>query len=200
MEFYPIITKWKYSCSDCLWSYGLYCTWNSLVRNTGVGSRSLLQGIFPNPGIERKSPTLQADSLPAGPPGKPKNTGVSSCFLLQAIFPTRESNPGLLHCRWILYQLSHQGSLRILEWVAYPFSSRSSQPRNRTGVSCIAGGFFTSWATREAQLSQMMILIYTDQYFDDMLLNVKGSFQNIYFFYGPTLKIYWFYLYTLKLN
>ena len=37
-----------------------------------------------------------------------------------------------LHCRWILYQLSHQGSLRILEWVAYPFSSGSSQPRNRT--------------------------------------------------------------------
>ena len=34
------------------------------------------------------------------------------------------SNPGLPHCRWILYQLSHQGSPRILEWVAYPFSSR----------------------------------------------------------------------------
>ena len=39
---------------------------------------------------------------------------------------------------------------RILEWVAYPFSSGSSRPRNWTGVSCIAGGFFTSWAIREA--------------------------------------------------
>ena len=39
---------------------------------------------------------------------------------------------------------------RILEWVAFPFSRGSSQPRNRTQVSCIAGGFFTSWATREA--------------------------------------------------
>ena len=39
---------------------------------------------------------------------------------------------------------------RILEWVAYPFSRGFSQPRNQTGVSCIAGGFFTSWATREA--------------------------------------------------
>jgi len=39
---------------------------------------------------------------------------------------------------------------RILEWVAYPFSRGSSQPRNWTGVSCIAGGFFTSWAIREA--------------------------------------------------
>ena len=33
---------------------------------------------------------------------------------------------------------------RILEWVAFPFSRGSSQPRNRTGVSCIAGGFFTN--------------------------------------------------------
>ena len=40
--------------------------------------------------------------------------------------------------------LSHQGSPRILEWVSYPFSRRSSQPRNGTGVSCIAGGFFTA--------------------------------------------------------
>ena len=39
---------------------------------------------------------------------------------------------------------------RILEWVAVPFSRVSSQPRDQTQVSCIAGGFFTSWATREA--------------------------------------------------
>ena len=38
---------------------------------------------------------------------------------------------------------------RVLEWVAFPFSRGSSQPRNQTGVSCIAGGFFTSWAIRE---------------------------------------------------
>ena len=43
-----------------------------------------------------------------------------------------------------------QGKPRILEWVAYPFSRGSSQPRGWTGVSCIAGEFFTSWATREA--------------------------------------------------
>jgi len=42
------------------------------------------------------------------------------------------------------YHLSHQGSPRTPEWVAYPFSSRSSRPRNQTGVSCIAGGFFIS--------------------------------------------------------
>ena len=38
----------------------------------------------------------------------------------------------------------------ILEWVAFPFSRGSSQPRDQTQVSHIAGGYFTSWATREA--------------------------------------------------
>jgi len=59
-------------------------------------------------------------------------------------------NPGLLLCGRILYQLSYKGSPRILERVADPFSNRSSWPRNQTGVSCIAGGFFTNWAIREA--------------------------------------------------
>ena len=79
-----------------------------------------------------------------------QNTGVGSFSLLQGIFPTQGLNPGLPHCRQILYQLSHQGSPRILGWAAYPFSSGSSWHRNRTGVSCIAGGFFTNWAMRKA--------------------------------------------------
>ena len=72
--------------SDSLQSYGVYNPWNSPGQKTGVGSLSLLQGIF----------------------------------------PTQGSNPGLLHCRQILYQLSHQGSPRILEWVTCPFSRGSS--------------------------------------------------------------------------
>ena len=52
--------------------------------------------------------------------------------------------------RQMLYQLSHKGSPRVLEWVAFLFSSGSSQPRDLTGVSLIAGGFFTNWAIREA--------------------------------------------------
>ena len=75
-----------------------------------------------------------------------QNTGVGSLSLLQGVFPTQGSNPGLPHCRQILYQLSHKGSPRILEWVAYPFSRGSSWPRNWTRVSCIASGFFTNWA------------------------------------------------------
>ena len=67
-----------------------------------------------DPGIQPGSPALQADSLPAEPQSKPKNTGVGSLSLLQRIFPTQESNWGLLHCRWILYQLSYQGSPKCL--------------------------------------------------------------------------------------
>ena len=104
-------------------------------------------------------PCLVTVSCPAtmdcSPPGSSvhrdspgKNTGVGYHVLRD--FPTQGSNPGLSHCRRILYRLSHQGSPRILEWVDYPFSRGSSQSRNRTRVSCIANGFFTSWGTREA--------------------------------------------------
>ena len=82
-----------------------------------------------------------------------KDTGVGCHFLLQEIFPTQGSNSGFLHCRQILYQLSHKGRPRILEWVAYPFSSRSSRTRNGTRVFCIPGGFFTDWDIREAHKS-----------------------------------------------
>ena len=70
---------------------------------TGMGNLSLLQWFFPTQG-------LQADSLPAEPQGKPKNTGGGSLSLFEGIFLTQELNQGLLHCRWILYQLSYQGS------------------------------------------------------------------------------------------
>ena len=70
--------------------------------------------------------------------------------LSRGIFLIQGSNPGLPHCRQILYQPSHKGSPRMLEWVAYPFSNVSSRPRTWTGISWIAGGFFTNWAIREA--------------------------------------------------
>ena len=80
--------------SDSLRVHGLSNLWNSPGQNTGVGSLSLLQGIFP--GIEPKSPTLQTNSLPAEPQGKPENTGMGSLTLLQWILPTQGSNQGLL--------------------------------------------------------------------------------------------------------
>ena len=83
--------------------------------------------------------------------------------LLHRIFPTQGLNPGLLHHRQILYQLSHKGSPRILKWVACPFSKGFSWPRNWTRVSCIAGGFFTSWATRTLQTLLVSAIIWKSQ-------------------------------------
>ena len=90
---------------------------------------------------------------PWNSPGQ--NTGMGSLSLLQGIFLTQRSNPGLPPCRQILCWLSHKGSPRILEWVAFLFSKGSSWPRNRTGVSCTAGRFFTNWAMREALVRWM---------------------------------------------
>ena len=80
--------------------------------------------------------------LPCPPPGNLPGPGIK---------PRSVS-----HCRWILHHLSHEGSSRTLEWVALPFSSGFSWPKNRTRVSCNAGGFFTSWATREAPPNQTL--------------------------------------------
>ena len=82
---------------------------DSSGKNTGGGCHAP-PGDLPNPGIKPMFPTLQVDSLLSEPPGKPKNTGVGSLSLLQGIFLTQESNKGLLHYRWIIYQLSYQGS------------------------------------------------------------------------------------------
>ena len=93
--------------SNFLGPHGLYS-----LRNSPAGILEWVAfsspGDLPNTGIEPRYHSLQADSLPAEPQGKPKNTGVGSLSLFQQIFPTQESNQGLLHYRWILYQLSYQ--------------------------------------------------------------------------------------------
>ena len=94
-------------------------------------------GDLPNPGIETRSPTLQADSLPAKPQGKPENTGVGSLSLLQHIFPTQELNQGHLHYRQILYQLSYQGSPPI-DLFSPELSANSTERGNITkSQSCL---------------------------------------------------------------
>ena len=102
------------------------------------------------------SPTLQADSLPAEPQGKPKYTVVGSPSLLQSIFLTQESNQGLLHCRQILYQLSYEGSQESL-----PAQNKSTSTWENMNLKCIgrdilshARLFETPWtATHQAPLS-----------------------------------------------
>ena len=88
---------------------------------------SLSPGDLPNPGIEPRFPALQADSLPVELQGKPKNTAVGILSLFQGIFPTQGSNPRFPQCRWILYQLNHQGSSR--EGIkTQPFNCKLIQP------------------------------------------------------------------------
>ena len=88
----------------------LLCPWGFSSQEYWSGLSCLPPGDFPNPGIEPRSSSLQADSLLSEPPGKPKNTGVGGLSLLQEDFPTRESNQGLLHGRQTLSQLSYLGS------------------------------------------------------------------------------------------
>ena len=100
-----------------------------------MGSYSLLQGIFPaqglNPGLPHGSPILQADSLPAEPPEKPQNTGEGNLSILQGIFPDPGMNWSHLHCRWILYQLSYQGSppTFFLFWIKFCITLMPSSHR-----------------------------------------------------------------------
>ena len=90
--------------SDSLRPHGLNSLWNSPGQDTGVGSFSLHQGIFPT-----QVSHIAGGFFASWATGKPKNIGVGCLLLLQGIFPTQESNWGLLHCRQILHQLSYQG-------------------------------------------------------------------------------------------
>ena len=124
--------------SNSLGPQGLYSPWDSPGQNTGVGSLFLLQGIFPTQGSNLRLLCLlhwQAGSLPLAPLGK----------LYLVSLEVSESHSVLTLCDPMdscLPGSSVHGILqaRILEWVAVPFSRASSQPRDRTRISCIAGG------------------------------------------------------------
>ena len=97
--------------SNSLQPHGLYparllCPWR-FSRQEYWSRLPCLPPLDSSPGIEPRSPTLQVDSLSFEPPGKPKNTGMGRLSLLQGILLTQELNWDLLHCRWILYQLSY---------------------------------------------------------------------------------------------
>ena len=138
----------------------------------------------------------KADALPVEPQGKPKNTVVGSLSLLQGIFPSQESNQGLLHFRQVLYQLSYKGSPKTLEWISYPFSRESSRPRNQTRVSWIAGGFFSSWAIREAPFSDWPLL--DPPVYLSMVATFFFKFDNFHiyfvFFSGKNVRMFYLWL------
>ena len=136
--------KWSESrsvVSNSLQPHGLYSPWDSLGQNTGVGSLSLLQGIFPTQGSN-----LQADSLPLSHLGSP-----TYVIKFKVKVKVTQSCPTL--CNPMNYTVHGILQARILEWVAFPFSRGSSQARNQTQVFRNAGTLFTSWAARELKLN-----------------------------------------------
>ena len=135
------------------WSWGTLSLWPGSEKVTAVGSPHLLgsNGLSVLRCASRSLCLTLCDPMDRSLPGSSihgdspgQNTGLGCHALLQGIFPTQGPNPGLPHCRQILYQLSHQGSPRVLEWAVYPFTRGSFQPRNQIKVSYAEGGFFTS--------------------------------------------------------
>ena len=126
-----------------------------------------------------------------------KNTGVGCHTLLQGIFPTQGSNPGLLHYGQIFHRLSHQGSMRILEWVAYPFSRGSSQPRNQMRVSCTAGdslpaelpGKPRSWTTRFQNFETINFCCLSHQ-FVILSVSLTNAIRKRYSISASCLSVY----------
>ena len=106
---------------------------------------------------------------------------------------------------WTVHTVHGILQVRILEWVIFPFSRGSSQPRDRIQVSHIAGGFFTSWATREAQeygVGSLALLqgIFPNQESNRGLLHCRWilcqlSYQGSPIIWGrheqDHLRIYW---------
>ena len=88
----------------------------------------------------------------------------------------------LILCDPIHYLVHGILQARILRWVAFPFSSGSSQPRNWTRVSCIAGRFFTNWAIREVPID------------NETVTNSPYSQRAKYYWYYLPVKVYLFYL------
>ena len=106
--------KWKWShlvMSDSLWPHGLQSTrllrpWDFPGKSTGVGCHWIVisENVISCVWLFAIPWTVQCMEF-----SKPEYRR-GSLFLLQGVFPTQGSNSGLPHCRWILYQLSHQGS------------------------------------------------------------------------------------------
>ena len=161
--------------SDSLWPHGLYSPWSSPGQNTGLGSLSFLQGIFPTQGSNPGLPHCRQILYQLRHQGNPWKLGWVVYPFSRGIFLTQESYHDLLHYMWILYHVSCQGSPKhdseshsVLSdflrshglyspWnspgqntgLGNFFPSPADLPNPGTGDSCIAGGFFTNWAIRE---------------------------------------------------
>ena len=140
-------------------------------------------GDLSNPGIKSRSPALQADSLPAEPQGKSKNIGVGSLSLLQRIFPTQESNWGLPHCRWILYQSSYQGRYQTIliiinNFTAANFYQLILPKKTRTWNKLWSGTFSLLWCQEQSPLGFKAYLVMEEVDCRTLLLVNKKCYHS----------------------
>ena len=177
VSFSPFCLSWWVSeresrsvMSDSLRPPGLYSPWNSPGQNTGVGSLSLLQGIFPTQGSNLGLPRLphcRRFLYQLSHQGSPRTQEWVALCLLQQIFLNQESNQGLLHCRQILYQLSHQGSpmYEIVHWLKchycelylFIFGLAGSSLLCRLFSSCGKQGLLSNWGVRGFSLHLLLL-------------------------------------------
>ena len=148
-------------------SIKLFCPWNSPGKNTGVGFRALLQGIFPIQGL---NPYLLMSPALAG--GFFTTSTVCVCVYVceslshVQLFNPTDCSPPNSSVHWIL-------QARILEWVIISFSRGSCRPRDQTQVTFITGGLFTIWAIREAhELSYFRFIFWCCFYIEIYLIPI----------------------------
>ena len=146
------------SCPTLATSWIVTC---QVPLSMGLSREEYLSGLpfhspwdLPDPRIKPTSPALASGFFTTEPPGDP-----DICYRMIFIFrkstfislgEVKVSQPCLTLCNLMDYTVYGILQARILEWVAFSFPRGSSQPRDRTQISCTEGGFFTTWATREA--------------------------------------------------
>ena len=130
---------------------------------------------------ETESRSVESDSLwPNGLSNSPwnspgQNTGVGSLSVLQGIFPTQESNPGLLHCRWILYQLSHKGSPTY--WIL--------------NILCDRYFHFRRKETEAQNCSANSSNLHTNTWADFVCTTFKTYLIQFWMYYGKTVLLWY---------
>ena len=115
------------------------------------------RGIFLDRGLNACLPRWQLDTSPLSYQGSPPGWGIFYKADLEGEVKSKSLSRVPTLCDPMGYTVQGILQARILQWVAFPFSRGSSQPRDPTQVPHIAGGFFTSWATREALEGEQML-------------------------------------------
>ena len=143
--------KWSRSVvSDSFWPHGLCPTrllhpWDFPGKSTEVGRHFPLQGILPTQGLNPDLPHCRQMLYWATREAPVMWQKKKKCPQMEVKWKSL-SRIRLFVTPWIMHGILWA---KILEGVAFPFSRGSVQSRDQTQVSCIAGGFFTSWASRE---------------------------------------------------